>query len=45
MAGQVGERAPDFRLPSTLGQPLALSEIVRERIAVLAFFHFAFTSG
>ncbi|MCS7050240.1 MAG: redoxin domain-containing protein [Thermomicrobium sp.] len=45
MAGQVGERAPDFRLPSTLGQPLALSEILSERIAVLAFFHFAFTGG
>ncbi|WP_353655758.1 redoxin domain-containing protein [Thermomicrobium sp. CFH 73360] len=45
MAGQVGERAPDFRLPSTLGQPLSLSDMLRERIAVLAFFHFAFTSG
>ncbi|WP_448577069.1 hypothetical protein [Thermomicrobium sp.] len=45
MAGQVGERAPEFRLPSTLGHPVSSSEILAERVAVLAFFHFAFTSG
>lgn len=45
MTAEVGQRAPEFRLPSTLGTVLALDEIRRKRIAVLSFVHFAFTGG
>ena len=34
---QVGEQAPDFTLPSTVG-PLTLSEVWRDRKVVLAFY-------
>ena len=34
---QVGEQAPDFTLPSTVGQ-LTLSEVWRDRKVVLAFY-------
>jgi len=45
MPATVGERAPDFTLPSSLGGRVTLSEILKDRIVVLAFVHFAFTSG
>ena len=34
---QVGQKAPDFTLPSTVG-PLTLSEVWRDRKVVLAFY-------
>ena len=34
---QVGQQAPDFTLPSTVG-PLALSEVWQGRKVVLAFY-------
>jgi peroxiredoxin len=45
MPARVGERAPEFTLPSSLGGRITLSEVLKDRIAVLAFVHFAFTSG
>lgn len=43
-APQVGQAAPDFTLTDQTGQPLALSEAVRDRHALLVFFPFAFSS-
>ena len=34
---QVGEQAPDFTLPSTIGR-ITLSEVWRDRKVVLAFY-------
>lgn len=42
---QVGDQAPDFTLPSSNRDQVTLSEVLKERIAVLAFYHFAFTDG
>jgi mycoredoxin-dependent peroxiredoxin len=39
-----GDRAPDLRLPDQHGEPLTLSEAVRDRAALLVFFPFAFSS-
>lgn len=38
----VGQRAPEFRLPSHLGQEVCLSDL-RGKTIVLAFFPMAFT--
>lgn len=45
MTATVGQPAPDFTLPSTTGDRITLSEVLKERVAVLAFVHFAFTGG
>jgi len=45
MGVQVGERAPDFILPSTLGTPVQLSTVLSQHTVVLVFYHFAFSGG
>lgn len=45
MTLEVGQRAPDFTLTSAARETVTLSEVLKERIAVLAFYHFAFTGG
>jgi peroxiredoxin len=37
--------APDFKLPSTTGQPITLGEFRGKKAVVLAFFPAAFTGG
>jgi peroxiredoxin len=41
---QVGDRAPDFTLPSTSGSPVTLSSFAGDKYVLLAFFPLAFTS-
>lgn len=41
---RVGERAPDFTLPSTAGGPVTLSSFAGKNDVLLAFFPLAFTS-
>lgn len=45
MMVEVGQKAPDFTLINGDRQKVTLSEVLRERIAILAFYHFAFTGG
>ena len=40
-----GDQAPDFTLPSTEGEPIALSRALAQGPVVLFFFPKAFTSG
>lgn len=40
----VGATAPDFTLTDQTGAPVQLSEVVRDRHALLVFFPFAFSS-
>jgi peroxiredoxin len=40
----IGMRAPDFTLASTTGDNITLSEVLKEKNAVLAFYVLAFTS-
>ena len=42
---KVGDKAPDFTLPSTDGSPVHLADIVGKGTVVLAFFPAAFTGG
>ena len=42
---KVGDMAPDFKLPSTLGKPITLGEFRGKKAVVLAFFPAAFTGG
>jgi peroxiredoxin Q/BCP len=43
---EVGEKAPDFELPSTSGQEVKLSEAARaNRATVIAFYVLDFTPG
>jgi len=43
---KVGDRAPDFTLPSTpAGKPVKLSDFRGKKAVVLAFFPAAFTGG
>jgi thioredoxin-dependent peroxiredoxin len=43
MAGlQVGDRAPDFTLPSSTGEPVTLSEVLKQGPTVLAWYLFDF---
>ena len=38
----VGDGAPDFTLPSSLGRPVALAECLRQGPVVLAWYLFDF---
>lgn len=40
----VGAKAPDFTLSSTIGDKVTLSEVLKEKNAVLVFYVLAFTS-
>jgi peroxiredoxin len=43
---EVGKRAPDFKLPSTGGSEVVLSEAVkRHRATIIAFYVLDFTPG
>ncbi len=45
MAGlEVGVKAPDFTLASTIGDKVTLSEVLKEKNAVLVFYVLAFSS-
>ncbi|MBV8571614.1 MAG: redoxin domain-containing protein [Acidobacteriaceae bacterium] len=42
---KVGDKAPDFTLPSTEGKPVHLADYIGKSTVVLAFFPAAFTGG
>jgi len=43
---QVGEKAPDFKLPTTGGQEISLGDALQKfRSVVLLFFVLVFTGG
>ena len=42
---KVGDRAPDFTLPSTTGEKFHLADHLGKSTIVLAFFPAAFTGG
>jgi peroxiredoxin len=42
---KVGDRAPDFSLPSTIGKEVKLSDYLGKKTVVLSFFPAAFTGG
>jgi len=42
MALKVGDKAPDFTLPSTTGEKISLSQFRGEKPVVLFFYLFAF---
>jgi len=42
---KVGDMAPDFTMPSTLGKPVKLSDFRGKKNVVLAFYPAAFTGG
>lgn len=42
---KVGDKAPDFTLPSTNGGTVHLAEYIGKSTVVLAFFPAAFTGG
>jgi hypothetical protein len=44
-AAEVGEPAPDFRLKSTTGKPIALSDYRRKKNVVVRFYVLDFTPG
>ena len=39
---QVGDKAPDFSLPITLTDKMALSDVLKDKKVVLAFYIFDF---
>ncbi len=42
---KVGDRAPDFTLPDTEGNPVTLSRLLAAGPVILAFYPKAFTPG
>lgn len=44
-AVKVGDKAPEFTLPDTAGEPVALSKLLESGPVILAFYPKAFTSG
>ncbi len=42
---KVGDRAPDFTLPDTDGNPVTLSKLLQGGPVILAFYVKAFTPG
>lgn len=42
---KVGDTAPDFKLNSTTGKPISLSDYRGKKNVVLAFYVLAFTGG
>lgn len=42
---KVGDAAPDFKLSSSTGKPITLSEFRGKKSVVVAFFPAAFTGG
>jgi thioredoxin-dependent peroxiredoxin len=42
---RIGDRAPDFTLPDTDGQPVSLSGLLARGPVILAFYVKAFTPG
>ena len=42
---KVGDRAPDFTLPDTEGNPVTLSKLLEQGPVILAFYVKAFTPG
>lgn len=42
---KVGDKAPDFTLPSTSGKNVHLADYIGKSTVVLAFFPAAFTGG
>jgi len=42
---KVGDKAPDFTLPDTEGNPVALSKLLQGGPVILAFYVKAFTPG
>jgi len=42
---KVGDKAPDFTLPSTQGDKVHLADLIGKGTVVLAFFPAAFTGG
>jgi peroxiredoxin len=45
MPGEVGERAPDFTLPSAHDGDISLSQYQREKHVILSFHVLNFTGG
>jgi peroxiredoxin len=45
MAAEVGQPAPEFKMPSHLGEPVSLSQYKGQRYVVLSFHVFDFTGG
>ena len=45
LAAEVGEPAPDFRLKSTTGKPIALSDYRGKKNVVVQFYVLDFTPG
>ena len=45
MAIAVGTRAPNIALKSATGEIVQLRDVLKDRVAVLGFYHFAFTGG
>ena len=45
MAAEVGQPAPDFKMPSHLGEDVSLSQYRGQKNVVLSFHVFDFTGG
>jgi cytochrome oxidase Cu insertion factor (SCO1/SenC/PrrC family) len=45
LAVEVGDPAPDFRLKSTTGKPIALSDYRGKKVVVVQFYVLDFTPG
>lgn len=43
MRVNIGDKAPDFTLSSTIGDKVTLSEVLKEKSVVLTFYRLDFT--